>query len=96
MSAWGKSNEVKDDFIVSGIPAPQWIFGDSRSHVKPPQPQIFATDAETKFSQQIGWTMGERTGRYALIVDHGKVTYAEQAAKGGVEGTDAASVLAKL
>lgn len=72
MSAWGKSNEVKDDFI------------------------IFATDAETKFSQKIGWTLGERTGRYALIVDHGKVTYAEQAAKGGVEGTDAASVLAKL
>lgn len=60
------------------------------------RPQIFATDAETKFSQKLGWTMGERTGRYALIVDHGKVTYAEQAAKGGVEGTDAASVLAKL
>lgn len=58
---------------------------------------MFATDAETKFSQKIGWTMGERTGRYALIVDHGKVTYAEQAPKsGGVEGTDAASVLAKL
>lgn len=61
-----------------------------------PPPQVFATDGETKFSQQLGWTMGERTGRYALIVDHGKVTYAEQAAKGGVEGTDAASVLAKL
>lgn len=58
--------------------------------------QVFATDAETKFSQKIGWTMGERTGRYALIVDHGKVTYAEQAKSGGVEGTDAASVLAKL
>ncbi|KAK2600696.1 hypothetical protein N8I77_010211 [Diaporthe amygdali] len=72
MSAWGKSNEVKDDFIV------------------------FATDAETKFSQQLGWTMGERTGRYALVIDHGKVIYAEQAAKGGVEGTDAASILAKL
>jgi alkyl hydroperoxide reductase 1 len=61
-----------------------------------PPPQIFATDPETKFSQKLGWTMGERTGRYALIVDHGKVTYAEQAAKGGVEGTDAAAVLAKL
>ena len=60
------------------------------------KPQIFATDAETKFSQKLGWTLGERTGRYALIVDHGKVTYAEQAAKGGVEGTDASSVLAKL
>lgn len=54
------------------------------------------TDVETKFSQKIGWTMGERTGRYALVVDNGKVIYAEQAAKGGVEGTDAQSVLAKL
>lgn len=24
MSAWGKSNEVKDEFIVSEIPTPQW------------------------------------------------------------------------
>lgn len=40
--------------------------------------------------------MGERTGRYALVVDHGKVTYAQEAVQGGVEGSDAASVLAKL
>lgn len=51
---------------------------------------------ETKFSKQIGWTMGERTGRYALVIDHGKVIYAEQAVQGGVEGTDAKSILAKL
>lgn len=77
-----------------------WILGTLRKYLLGPdahiKPQIFATDAETKFSQKLGWTMGERTGRYALIVDHGKVTYAEQAAKGGVEGTDASSVLAKL
>lgn len=54
------------------------------------------TDVETKFSKQVGWTMGERTGRYALVVDHGKVTYAQEAVQGGVEGSDAASVLAKL
>lgn len=54
------------------------------------------SDPETKFSKQIGWTMGERTGRYALVIDHGKVIYAAEAAKGGVEGTDAQSVLAKL
>lgn len=40
--------------------------------------------------------MGERTGRYAIVVDHGKVTYAQEAVKGGVEGSDAASVLPKL
>ena len=40
------------------------------------------TDPETKFSQSIGWTLGERTGRYALVIDHGKVTYAEKEEKG--------------
>lgn len=39
--------------------------------------QLFMTDVDTKFSQSIGWTMGERTARYAMIIDHGKVTYAE-------------------
>ena len=36
------------------------------------------SDVGTKFSQSIGWTMGERTGRYAMIIDHGKVVYAEK------------------
>lgn len=27
--------------------------------------------------------MGERTGRYALVIDHGKVTYAEKESSGG-------------
>lgn len=54
------------------------------------------TDAEAKFSKEIGWTMGERTGRYALVVDHGKIVYAEEAEEGGIKGSDAASVLAKL
>lgn len=58
--------------------------------------QIFATDGEAKFSKSIGWTMGERTGRYAIIVDNGKVTYAQEAEKGGIAGSDAESVLAKL
>ena len=40
------------------------------------------TDPETKFSKSIGWTLGERTGRYALVIDHGKVTYAEKEEKG--------------
>ncbi|KAJ0117909.1 peroxiredoxin type-2 [Diaporthe amygdali] len=38
-----------------------------------------------------------RTQRYALIVDHGKITYAGVSdTKGVIEGTDAASVLAHL
>ena len=40
------------------------------------------TDPETKFSKSIGWTLGERTGRYALVIDHGKITYAEKEEKG--------------
>ena len=36
------------------------------------------TDPERNFSNGIGWTFMERTGRYALIIDHGKVTYAEK------------------
>ncbi|MCJ1476093.1 hypothetical protein MMC13_004758 [Lambiella insularis] len=58
---------------------------------------LFLSDVGTKFSQTIGWTMGERTARYALIIDHGKITYAEKEASGGdvsVSGADA--VLAKL
>ncbi|KAA6413895.1 MAG: allergen Asp F3 [Lasallia pustulata] len=58
---------------------------------------LFMSDPGTKFSKSIGWTMGERTGRYALVIDHGKITYAERETSGGevtVSGADA--VLAKL
>lgn len=41
-------------------------------------PQLFLSDPGTKFSQSIGWTMGERTARYAIVVDHGEVVYAEK------------------
>lgn len=42
------------------------------------QTQLFMCDPETKFSKYIGWTMGERTARYAMIIDQGKVVYAEK------------------
>lgn len=39
---------------------------------------IFASDLETKLAAQIGWTApGDRNGRWAAVIDHGKVTYAE-------------------
>ena len=42
------------------------------------------TDPGAKFSKEIGWTAGEeRTGRYALIIDHGKITYAEKESSPG-------------
>lgn len=58
--------------------------------------QLFVTDDGTAFSQSIGWTLGERTGRYAVIIDHGKVTYAENEPGKGVTVSGADAVLAKL
>jgi len=57
---------------------------------------LFFSDVDTDFSKKIGWTQGERTGRYALIIDHGKVTYAEKEPAGGVTVSGADAVLAKL
>ena len=54
-------------------------------------------DVGTKFSQTIGWTAGERTGRYAIVLDHGKVVYAEKEANPGeVTVSGAENVLSKL
>ncbi|RBR16438.1 uncharacterized protein FIESC28_06986 [Fusarium coffeatum] len=39
---------------------------------------LFMSDHNAKFSSSIGWNLGERTGRFALIVDHGKVVYASK------------------
>ena len=60
--------------------------------------KVFANDAGIKFSKSIGWTMGEeRTGRYAIVVDHGKVIYAEREENPKVvTGSGAESVLSKL
>ncbi|KAK2613475.1 hypothetical protein N8I77_000388 [Diaporthe amygdali] len=59
---------------------------------------IFASDTDVKFSASIKLVKDDgRTQRYALIVDHGKITYAGVSdTKGVIEGTDAASVLAHL
>ncbi|KAL8732408.1 MAG: hypothetical protein Q9166_002808 [cf. Caloplaca sp. 2 TL-2023] len=46
--------------------------------------KLFMTDTDTSFSKSIGWTKGERTGRYAMIIDHGKITYAENEPGGDV------------
>merc|ERR1712048_598430 len=38
---------------------------------------LFLSDPQAKFSKSIGWADDEgRTGRYAIVIDHGKVTYA--------------------
>ena len=41
--------------------------------------QLFLSDPDAKFSKSIGWAdaASGRTGRYAIVIDHGKVTYAD-------------------
>ncbi|KAL4892029.1 FMN-linked oxidoreductase [Aspergillus ambiguus] len=61
MSAWAKTNGVKDEIL-------------------------FLSDPEARFSNSLGWANGGRTGRYAVVIDHGKVTYAQiETKKGAVE-----------
>jgi len=55
------------------------------------------SDAGTAFSKSIGWVNGDRTKRYAIVVDHGKVVYADvDEVRGSIEKSGAEGVLAKL
>lgn len=50
--------------------------------------QLFLSDPDAKFSKSIGWAdnASGRTGRYAMIIDHGKVSYAQiETEKGAVK-----------
>ena len=53
-------------------------------------------DTETAFSSLFGWTAGGRTSRYALIIDNGKIVYAEKEPGREVSVSGADAVLAKL
>ncbi|QSZ36587.1 hypothetical protein DSL72_006467 [Monilinia vaccinii-corymbosi] len=57
---------------------------------------LFLSDNDTAFSKLLGWTAGERTGRYALIIDHGKIVYAEKEPGREVTVSGAEAVLSKL
>jgi len=57
---------------------------------------LFLSDPETKFSKSIGWNLGDRTARYAMIIDHGKVVYAEKEPGREVTVSGAQAVLSKL
>lgn len=59
--------------------------------------QLFMSDANADFSRSIGWASADRTGRYAVVIDHGKVTYAEaDTVRGSIANSGAEGVLAKL
>ncbi|KAA8908639.1 peroxisomal matrix protein [Sphaerosporella brunnea] len=57
---------------------------------------LFLSDDEAKFSKSIGWNMGPRTARYAIVLDKGKVVYAGKDEKGQLSVSAAETVLAKL
>lgn len=64
---------------------------------------IFAADGNAAFSTKIGRTLdlskvgfGTRTARYAIIVDHNKVTYIEQEAGSDVSVSGLDAILAAL
>ena len=73
MSAWSKANGIKNDKVVRATD-PSLFENDVSLTLRA---KLFMTDVDAKFSKQIGWTKGERTGRYAIVIDHGKVVYAE-------------------
>lgn len=75
MSAWGKANKVTNDSIVS------FFFPHRKKNILAHfmSVKLFLSDPDAKFSKSIGWAddASGRTGRYALVIDHGKVTYAD-------------------
>lgn len=75
MSAWAKANNIKDEIVGSHLASRSRILTLSK---------LFMTDTDTRFSKDIGWTKGDRTGRYAMIIDHGKITYAQNEPGGDV------------
>ncbi|KAI1655879.1 Redoxin [Daldinia decipiens] len=105
-AAWAKANGIKDEidaaktFIGRHISkmaiALQSYQTQQPTNNKSKKQQIFASDDGAPFSSSIGWTLGARTARYAIVVDHGKVVYAEKEPDKGVTVSGVDAVLAKL
>ncbi|RJE27434.1 peroxisomal membrane protein [Aspergillus sclerotialis] len=60
---------------------------------------LFLSDPDSKFSKSMGWAdpNSGRTGRYAIVIDHGKIKYAQiETEKGVVKLSSADAVLANL
>jgi len=76
-----------DAFVMSAWGKANGIKGDDI---------LFLSDPGTEFSKKLGWTLGERTARYALIIENGKIVYAEKEPGREVSVSSAEAVLAKL
>ena len=53
-------------------------------------------DSGAAFSKKLGWTNGERLARYALIIENGRITYAEKEPAKEVTVSGVEAVLSKL
>lgn len=100
MSAWGKANHIMNDDIVCYISllshiyltSYQGTYTNTRSNEK-----FFLCDPGLQFSKKLGWTSGDRTMRYALIIEKdGTISYAEKETTQEVTVSSAEAVLAKL
>ncbi|EEU46923.1 Thioredoxin domain-containing protein [Fusarium sp. LHS14.1] len=77
-----------DAFVMNGWAKANGVTDDSI---------LFMSDKDAKFSRSIGWNFDERTGRFAIIIDHGKVTYASKDDHPqSIETSGALGVLAQL
>jgi alkyl hydroperoxide reductase 1 len=58
---------------------------------------LFLADTESKLGQKIGWTAApDRNARFAVIIDHGVVKYAEKEEAPGVSVSGFDAVLSAL
>ncbi|KFY06211.1 hypothetical protein V491_08782, partial [Pseudogymnoascus sp. VKM F-3775] len=57
---------------------------------------LFLSDTDTKLASAWGYAAGGRTGRWAVILDNGKLTYVGKEDGPGVTVSGAEAVLAKL
>ncbi|CAM1502010.1 Fc.00g039940.m01.CDS01 [Cosmosporella sp. VM-42] len=77
-----------DPYVMSGWGKANGVKDDSI---------LFMSDKDCKFSRQIGWNFGERTGRFAIIIENGKVLYASKDDHPqSIETSGAEGVLAQL
>ncbi|KAJ5447493.1 Redoxin [Penicillium cf. griseofulvum] len=79
-----------DPFVMSAWGKANKVRGDD---------MLFLSDPDAKFSKSIGWAdeASGRTARYAIVIDHGKVRYADiETERGAVKKSGADAVLASL
>lgn len=55
--------------------------------------QVFLSDTGTTLAKQVGCTKGERAGRFALVIEDGRILYVGTDASGEIRASSAEEVL---